>query len=1188
MNFLSRVFSQNGSSGPNTANDASRGAVTHTPISRIGAPSRHPRATAIAYDRAQSLVAVGFADGSVLVVGSPPNFEKLLRPPTRGAPVRHLKFKTGEKYLVSINSNDEVVVWDLTNCQLLHLPFPLGRPVSRLETPLAAGWLYIGLETGEVVIFDIRRAALSDYTIPLPSFLNPSPPPRVAVLECCPVDPNLILIGYETGALIVWDLAEQTVFRKYVFAFGTKEKSAFSRAFTTKGKAQPAQAASDTNSVYSSSDSSTISSDGQGLRLGAASWRPDGLFIASAHGKYVAVWSVQDTGLLSNLKALTMSEKERKPVAIRTLDGFVDSDDGADAEPISDMQWVSRPAGQDGTALFVAGGTVSGIPKFITAFEHIAGKDFKSGFKQQLQLVERGLSFERLISFSPLPSHPAQDLVVLALTTSGIVSAHSLSAFTAFNPLSLSPSLVLLKSADVLAATLISANFNFLIELRQSSAESQLQLVKSSLEECKPSAATPGSFFAPPIPISGGNFASSIIALAASAAGGPVSSNDVFITLHSDSSLQFWQSPETGASLPSPPVLLSSLSLGSLISLEKTANTAPSSSSVSLYAGYRTLVISCGAMVIVLRFISARDVESATSVPAPSAPAVTRESLPVDPAGSNSVLNAERADDKPVASASSPGVTSETQSQPDAPPARLTPAPPLPERGPPLPPRKDLIPSPAMAESEVQPAPPAVTGEDEDMGDEEMEKLMADLDATVDSVLAESKATSDALKEGIPGQLSPNVSGPTVSSSSDLAPAPSPPRRVSIGRHPGWVIMAQAIHHDVVVCSQFCGWLNVLAMSTADGSFTVLDVVSGRNIHTEKFIAHSDGSPNEVSVIHFADTFVDNGSGLRPIMLIGTARGGWFGYEFNQSPGADSRFTLRKFPLRRSPSSHQSSVVNKPLSITVLNDSGLVVTQQAPSASGEGTENYVVLAGSHRAEVVLLQPQKPATIVAERALSAGGPGALAVAAGFAIARGVPSLVVVSRDGGVTAFGLPGLEASSGGALGPGAAGSEVGVGGSGVGWGLGPRRVRVLDDGRVFCWSADREMKVMPGFCDPARFPTVQPSVYDASKQIAFAKVYGRQGASSTLAFKDPALDSLFAIRRIVDESEQLDLSLSQGGDKSTAEELSEAKNKLNERGEALSNLERRMNDLNHASASFAETVRKYNEEQAKKKWWQP
>ncbi|KAJ3229452.1 hypothetical protein HDU81_005367 [Chytriomyces hyalinus] len=48
-----------------------------------------------------------------------------------------------------------------------------------------------------------------------------------------------------------------------------------------------------------------------------------------------------------------------------------------------------------------------------------------------------------------------------------------------------------------------------------------------------------------------------------------------------------------------------------------------------------------------------------------------------------------------------------------------------------------------------------------------------------------------------------------------------------------------------------------------------------------------------------------------------------------------------------------------------------------------------------------------------------------------------------------------------------------------------------------------------------------------------------------------------------------------------------EAKNKLNERGELLTNMERKFGDLSDSSGNFLKTIQEYNERQSKKKWYE-
>ncbi|KAJ1550567.1 hypothetical protein HK405_000293, partial [Cladochytrium tenue] len=129
--------------------------VAERELCRLGVPSPRSRATAVAHDPVQSLVAIGFADGSVLLVGAPPSLERLLPPATRrdphgvtggGAPVRFLRFTPGDRFLVSADADDELSIWDLAVGEPLHPPVHVGATITCIEAPRATGWLFVGLE----------------------------------------------------------------------------------------------------------------------------------------------------------------------------------------------------------------------------------------------------------------------------------------------------------------------------------------------------------------------------------------------------------------------------------------------------------------------------------------------------------------------------------------------------------------------------------------------------------------------------------------------------------------------------------------------------------------------------------------------------------------------------------------------------------------------------------------------------------------------------------------------------------------------------------------------------------------------------------------------------------------------------------------------------------------------------------
>ncbi|KAJ3116269.1 hypothetical protein HDU96_010043 [Phlyctochytrium bullatum] len=211
--------------------------------------------------------------------------------------------------------------------------------------------------------------------------------------------------------------------------------------------------------------------------------------------------------------------------------------------------------------------------------------------------------------------------------------------------------------------------------------------------------------------------------------------------------------------------------------------------------------------------------------------------------------------------------------------------------------------------------------------------------------------------------------------------------------------------------------------------------------------------------------------------------------------------------------------LNIPLSVEILNENGIVVSQQTTKQ----TENYIVFVGSRSATVLLLLPQKPPQLVAERSFVGAvqgplgnyiisrkpqTPGSYIIQAGVAVLRSGPVVLTVTRDGTMNGYGLPSLEHLFESPHPEHAGEKHNGTSRSTPlstigGWGLGPLRVKVLQDGRVCCWTGEKEIK------------------------------------------------------------------------------------KMNERGERLQQLEGKFSALSDSSKSMVDALKEYNARQEQKKWWQ-
>ncbi|XP_044739572.1 syntaxin-binding protein 5 isoform X5 [Chrysoperla carnea] len=185
--------------------------------------------TAIAFDPVQKILAIGSKCGSLRLLGRPGvdahakhesplataavNIPGAEGPPptlTCGA-VLQIQFLVNEGALVTATADDSLHLWNFRQKvpQVVQsLKFQRER-ITCLHLPLQSKWLYVGTERGNIHVVNIETFQLSGYiinwnkAIELTRKTHPGP---VLHLSDNPADPSKILIGYESGQLVLWDL----------------------------------------------------------------------------------------------------------------------------------------------------------------------------------------------------------------------------------------------------------------------------------------------------------------------------------------------------------------------------------------------------------------------------------------------------------------------------------------------------------------------------------------------------------------------------------------------------------------------------------------------------------------------------------------------------------------------------------------------------------------------------------------------------------------------------------------------------------------------------------------------------------------------------------------------------------------------------------------------------------------------
>ncbi|CAJ1071339.1 syntaxin-binding protein 5-like isoform X3 [Xyrichtys novacula] len=175
--------------------------------------------TALAFDPVQKILAIGSRSGGVRILGRP-GVDSYCQH-EGGAAVLQLQFLINEGALVTACADDTLHLWNLRQRRpaILHsLKFNRER-ITFCHLPFQSKWLYVGTERGNTHIVNIESFVLSGYVImwnkaiELSTKTHPGP---VVHLSDSPKDEGKLLIGFESGTIVHWDLrGKKADFRIY-------------------------------------------------------------------------------------------------------------------------------------------------------------------------------------------------------------------------------------------------------------------------------------------------------------------------------------------------------------------------------------------------------------------------------------------------------------------------------------------------------------------------------------------------------------------------------------------------------------------------------------------------------------------------------------------------------------------------------------------------------------------------------------------------------------------------------------------------------------------------------------------------------------------------------------------------------------------------------------------------------------
>ncbi|XVE99772.1 hypothetical protein REPUB_Repub03eG0229800 [Reevesia pubescens] len=349
---------------PKSKSNVSEGILTSAELNprlivHYGIPAT---ASILACDLIQRLVAVGSLDGRIKVIGGE-NIEALLVSPKQ-FPFKNLEFLQNQGFLVSVSNVNEIQVWDLEKRQIAS-NIQWESNITAFKVIDDTSYMYLGDEHGMVSVlkYDAKQHKLAQLPYHVPTNViaevagisSPDHPSVVGVLPQPCSHGNRVLIAYENGLLVIWDVSEDRV----VLVRGNKDLQLQAR----KASGSPEEKKLEVSDC-------TSNSDGVEKEISSLCW-------ASNDGSILAVGYVDGDIMFWNLSTATPKKNqqaEKSPNNVVKLQ----LSSGEKRLPVIVLHWSANQSHSDRSSkLFVYGGDKIGSEEVLTilSLEWLSGID---------------------------------------------------------------------------------------------------------------------------------------------------------------------------------------------------------------------------------------------------------------------------------------------------------------------------------------------------------------------------------------------------------------------------------------------------------------------------------------------------------------------------------------------------------------------------------------------------------------------------------------------------------------------------------------------------------------------------------------------------------------------------------------------------------------------------------------------
>ncbi|KAL5720947.1 hypothetical protein ACHQM5_013568 [Ranunculus cassubicifolius] len=310
-----------------------------------------PTGSVLAFDPIQRLMAIGTLDGRIKVIGGD-NTEGLLISPKQ-LPYKYLEFLHNKGFLVAISNENDIQVWDLEHRRVtcsLHWD----SNITAFSVIHGTYFMYVGDEWGllSVLMYNAEEGKVVQLPYHIPSnslveaagVLMTSQQSIVGLLPQSSASDSRVLIAYERGLIVLWDVAESQV------SLARGYKDLHLRDVVIVGSPEISRAEIPDDAAKGEHEDKEVSS----------------LCWASSDGSVLAVGYVDGDIMLWNMSCASSSKGQQNSVPSNNVVKLQLS--SGNRLPVTVLHWsaYSKSDHKSGGKLFIYGGHEIGFKEVVT------------------------------------------------------------------------------------------------------------------------------------------------------------------------------------------------------------------------------------------------------------------------------------------------------------------------------------------------------------------------------------------------------------------------------------------------------------------------------------------------------------------------------------------------------------------------------------------------------------------------------------------------------------------------------------------------------------------------------------------------------------------------------------------------------------------------------------------------------